>query len=116
MILPSAYTRSAVKCGLAVWPPGPVTFTVSLSQAAVMGPVLVPILPTSSLGSQCNANIRSTDAMPPAASTSIAPPGTSSAGWNISLTLPGNAPAAAALARNNPVPSKIAVCTSWPQA
>jgi hypothetical protein len=38
-----------------VWPPGPVTRTLILSQAAVIGPVLVPILPTSSLGSQCSA-------------------------------------------------------------
>ena len=97
-------------------PPGPVTLTVSLSQAAVIGPVLVPILPTSSRGSQCSAKMRSTEAMPPAAITSMAPPGTSSAGWKISRTLPGSARAAAARARNSPVPSRMAVCTSCPQA
>src|SRR5579859_3035485 len=65
MILPSAYTRSAVRCGLAVCPPGPLSWTLTLSHAAVIGPTLVPILPASSLGSQCSAKMRSTDEMPP---------------------------------------------------
>ena len=116
MILPRAKTRSAVRCGRAVWPPGPVTLTLILSQAAVIGPARVPILPTSSRGSQCRAKIRSTEAMPPAAMTSMAPPGTSSAGWKISRTWPGSAPAACARARNRPVPTRMEVCTSWPQA
>ena len=44
MILPRAKTRSAVRCGRAVCPPGPVTRTVILSQAAVIGPTLSPDL------------------------------------------------------------------------
>src|SRR5580692_10390371 len=116
MILPRAKTRSAVRCGRAVCPPGPVTRTEILSQAAVIAPTRVPILPTSSRGSQCRAKTRSTEAMPPAASTSSAPHGTSSAGWKISLTRPGSAPAAAVRARNRPVPSSTVVCTSCPQA
>ena len=116
MIFPSANTRSAVRCGRAVCPPGPVTRTVILSHAAVIGPLLVPILPTSSRGSQCSAKILSTDAMPPAASTSSAPPGTSSAGWKISRTRPCSRPAAARRARNTPAPSRIVVCTSCPHA
>src|ERR1039457_4315971 len=75
-ILPSAYTRSAVRCGRAVCAPGPVTRTVILSQAAVIGPLLVPTFPTSSRGSQCSAKIRSAEAMPTAARTSREPPGT----------------------------------------
>ena len=97
-------------------PPGPVTRTVILSQAAVIAPTRVPTLPTSSRGSQCSAKTRSTDAMPPAASTSSAPHGTSSAGWKISLTRPGSAPAADIRARTSPVPSSTVVCTSCPQA
>src|SRR5438552_19153495 len=51
-ILPSAYTRSVVRCGRAVCPPSPLTFTLILSQAPVIGPILVPTFPTSSEGSQ----------------------------------------------------------------
>src|SRR5690606_4798893 len=64
-ILASAYTRSAVRCGRAVCPPGPVTFTYTLSQAAVIAPVRSPSWPTSMRGSQCRANARSTPAIPP---------------------------------------------------
>ena len=80
----------------------------------MIGPTRVPILPTSSRGSQCSAKIRSTPSIAPSATTSIAPPGcTSSAGWKISRTRPGS-PGADASA--SPAPSSIAVCASCPQA
>ena len=47
--------------------------------------------------------------------TSIEPPGRhSSAGWNTSRTLPGSR--SACWARASPAPSRMVVCTSWPQA
>ena len=111
---PSASTRSAVRCGRAVWPPGEASSISTTSQAEVIGPVRVPSLPTSSRGSQCRAKIRSTPSTAPSATMSIAPPGcTSSAGWKISRTRPGSA---GALASARPAPSTIAVWASCPQA
>ena len=84
MTRPSASTRSAVRCGRAVCPPGEVSEISTTSHAEVIGPTRVPSLPTSSRGSQCSAKIRSTPSMAPSATMSIAPPGcTSSAGWKI---------------------------------
>ena len=86
---PSAYTRSTVRCGRAVCPPGPDSSTSTLSQAAVIGPVRRPTRPVSSFGSQCSAKIRSTSLSTPPSIASSAPPGTaSSAGWKITRTRP----------------------------
>ena len=46
---PSASTRSTVRCGRAVCPPGPVSRTVTLSAAAVIGPTRRPTWPTGRL-------------------------------------------------------------------
>ena len=114
MTRPSASTRSAVRCGRAVCPPGEVSEISTTSHAEVIGPTRVPSFPTSSRGSQCSAKIRSTPSMAPSATMSIAPPGcTSSAGWKTSRTRPGSV---GALASASPAPSSIAVCASWPQA
>ena len=114
MTVPRACTKSAVRCGREVWPPGEVRRSSSRSAAAVMGPMRVPTRPTASRGSQCRPKIRSTPSRPPAAMTSSAPPGVaSSAGWKMNLTRPGSC---GALAIATAAPSRDVVCTSWPHA
>ncbi len=113
MTVPSACTRSAVRCGREVCPPGEVRRSSSMSQAEVIGPTRVPTWPTSRRGSQCSAKMRSTSSRPFAAMTSSAPPGwTSSAGWKTSRTRPGSRSATEASAR--PAPSSTEVCASCP--
>ena len=48
------------------------TISVTVSDADVIGPMRVPICPTSSLGSQCTAAMRSTPSSTPCAMTSCA--------------------------------------------
>lgn len=58
--VPSPYTRSAVRWGREVWPPGEYSVISIWSAAEVIGPCRTAILPTSSRGSQCSAKIRDT--------------------------------------------------------
>ena len=44
-----------MRCGREVWPPRPVSLTVSASAAPVSGPARRPTWPTSIVGSQCSA-------------------------------------------------------------
>ena len=46
---PSACTRSVVRCARAVWPPGPLSRTSTMSVAAVNGPDRTPTRPTGHL-------------------------------------------------------------------
>ncbi len=101
-----------------MWPPGRAGATVSMSDAAVIGPLRSPTRPASSDGSQCSAKAQAAGVdQARRRSTSCAPPGmTSSAGWKISRTRPGS-PSRRAISRSaRPAPTTIAVCTSWPQA
>ncbi len=87
--VPMPYTRSDVRCGRDVWPPGE-CITISIESAAdVIGPGMTATRPpTARRGSQCRAKIRETPPTnAPAAIASIAPPGiSSSAAWNTSRT------------------------------
>ncbi|SIM31221.1 Uncharacterised protein [Mycobacteroides abscessus subsp. abscessus] len=114
MTVPSPYTRSAVRCGREVCPPGECRVISTVSAADVIAPARIATLPTSRRGSQCKAKILVTPAIAPVATTSMAPPGmTSSAGWKIRRTPDGSDGAElSAMA----APSKIAVCASCPQA
>lgn len=113
----AAVTRSVVRCGRAVCPPGPSSAISSRSQAEVMAPVRSPILPASTRGSQCTASILPTPSSTPQSMASAAPPGsTSSAGWKISRTGRGSRPFFSSSASTSPAPSTTAVCTSCPQA
>lgn len=113
----AAVTRSVVRCGRAVWPPGPSREISSRSQAEVIGPTRSPIRPASTRGSQCTAMIRPTPSSAPHAIASAAPPGsTSSAGWKISRTGRRSRPSRYSSARTRAAPSTTVVCTSWPQA
>lgn len=87
MTVPSPYTRSAVRCGREVCPPGECRVISTVSAADVIAPARIATLPTSRRGSQCKAKILVTPAIAPVATTSMAPPGmTSSAGWKIRRT------------------------------
>ncbi len=111
---PRACTRSAVRCGREVCPPGPCSRNSIRSAVDVMGPTRRPTWPTGTRGSQCRAKTRSTPSNAPAAITSRAPPGmTSSAGWKISRTRPVRPPHRC---RASAAPSTAVVCTSCPQA
>ena len=92
--LPSAKVRSSVRCGREVWPPLPMSRTVSASAAPVSGPSRRPTWPTSRLGSQCRPKTWR-DAVERAGGDQVsAPPGmTSSAGWKSSRTRPGSSAA-----------------------
>ena len=70
-------------------PPRPVNSMRTVSEADVIAPIRVPTWPTSTLGSQCRANIRGTPSRTPWRSTVRAPPGScSSAGWKTIRTVP----------------------------
>ncbi len=115
--LPRAKVRSSVRCGREVWPPLPMSRTVSASAAPVSGPSRRPMLPTSRLGSQWRPNTWLTSSSAPVEIRCSAPPGmTSSAGWNSSRTRPGSSPRVATSARASPAPTSPAVWTSCPQA
>lgn len=97
-----------------MWPPGEYSVISIWSAAEVMGPCRTAIFPTSSRGSQCSAKIRDTPLMAPAAMASIAPPGmSSSAAWKSNRTPIGSSGTDAS---TRAVPSRMAVCASWPQA
>jgi hypothetical protein len=76
--VPRPKTRSPVRCGRDVWPPGEYSVISIRSAAEVMGPRRIATLPTSSRGSQCSAKIRDTPVIAPAAMASMAPPGINS--------------------------------------
>ena len=106
-----------MRCGRAVWPPGPCIDTLIRSAPAVIGPERNPSRPTSILGSQCNAKTRCRPSISPSASTSRDPPGvSSSAGWKISRTERCRRSWRRSSERTRAVPSSAAVCASWPQA
>ena len=106
-----------MRCGREVWPPLPISRTVSASAAPVSGPSRRPRRPTSRLGSQCRPKTWETPSSAPAEISCSAPPGmTSSAGWNSSRTRPGSRPRAETSASASPAPTSPAVWTSWPQA
>ena len=89
--VPSPYTRSVVRCGREVCPPGECSVISIVSAADVIGPGRTATRPTASRGSQCSAKIRDTPLIAPAAMASIAPPGiSSSAAWKISRTPTGS--------------------------
>jgi hypothetical protein len=112
--VPIPYTRSEVRCGREVCPPGECRVISSESAAEVIGPAVIATRPTAKRGSQCSAKIRDTPFNAPAAIASSAPPGiSSSAGWKISRTPAGSSGAEASAVA---APSSIAVCASWPQA
>ena len=105
--VPSPYTRSVVRCGRDVCPPGECRVISIQSAADVMGPAVIATRPTASRGSQCSAKIRDTPVSTPAAMASIAPPGIcSSAAWKISRTATGSSGTDASASA---VPSRIAV-------
>ena len=66
MSLPRAKVRSSVRCGREVWPPLPISRTLSASAAPVSGPSRRPIRPTSRLGSQCRPKTCETPSSAPA--------------------------------------------------
>src|ERR1700757_4090523 len=112
--VPMPYTKSAVRCGLDVCPPGEYNVISMESAADVIGPAVTATLPTSNRGSQCSAKILDTPVSTPAAIAPIAPPGiSSSAGWKMNRTPTGRSETGA---NASAVPNKIAVCASCPQA
>ncbi len=112
--VPIPYTRSAVRCGRDVCPPGECRMISIESAAEVIGPGRPRPCRPPSRGSQCRAKIRDTPVSTPAAIASIAPPGiSSSAGWKISRTATGSS---GTDANASAAPSSIAVWPSWPHA
>ena len=112
-----AKTSSSVRCGREVWPPRPVSSILMVSEAEVMAPIRVPILPTSIRGSQCRARIRGTPSRTPCSMQLWAPPGmVSSAGWKMIRTVPRSGDSSCIRCRTRAAPSMVAVWTSWPQA
>ena len=112
--VPSAYTRSPVRCGRDVCPPWLCSVSSMWSAAEVIGPARTATRPTASRGSQCSAKMRDTPVSAPAAIASTAPPGiSSSAAWKISRTPTGSSGTEASASA---APSSTAVCASWPQA
>ena len=97
-------------------PPGPDTRTWIRSQAAVIAPERTPSWPASRRGSQCSAKIRPTDAIPPAASTSSAPPRRLLGGLEDQPDPAGQLARGGLLGQEQAGPSSTVVCTSWPQA
>src|SRR6478752_4857390 len=83
-----AKTSSSVRCGREVWPPRPESSILMVSEAEVIAPIRVPILPTSIRGSQCSARMRGTPSRTPCSMHEVAPPGiVSSAGWKMIRTV-----------------------------
>ena len=64
----AAGTGSIASCGMAPWPPLPVTRTVKVSALAMIGPGRVHTTPVRSLDVMCSASALSTG-RPPASST-----------------------------------------------
>ena len=106
---------SIVRCGIAAWPPLPVTVMVNSAVAAMIGPGRIANWPTGRPGMLCMPN---TFSMPkrsimPSLTISLPPPPPSSAGWKMTATEPAKLRVSA---RYLAAPSSMAVWPSWPQA
>src|SRR5918998_6454555 len=105
---------SAERCGIAPWPPVPLTVISKASAAAIMGPAFVAAFPNGSPGHRCSAKIEPTSSAAPSSTMTLPPPSPSSAGWKKNLTVPfslSRIPERACAA-----PTSMLVCPSWPQA
>ncbi len=116
-ICEAASTGSRQLWGRAACPPRPLTVIRKLSEAAIIGPTLIPIFPVARTESMCRPKTASALGFSKAPSRIIprAPPGgVSSPGWNRNLTVPGRpAPLADRILA---APSSMAQWASWPQA
>ena len=94
----------------------PRTTMSNRSDAARHAPCTKPNVPAGISGSLWNPSARSTfgPSMTPPSSIACMPPRPSSAGWNTSFTAP--AIRGASSFRTAATPSRVVVCTSWPQA
>ena len=114
-MLEPATIGSALKCGMAAWPPLPLSTMITRSAEASVGPLRKANVPTGWPGALCSANIASQGKRwnRPSSTMRRAPPSPSSAGWKIRFSVPLKRRVCAIW---RAAASSVAVWPSWPQA
>ena len=114
MLAPTT-TGSTAACGMAPWPPVPLTVMMQVSPLAMAKPGTAWKRPSGRPGMLCMPNIAShgNSSRKPSSSILRAPARPSSAGWNTACRMPSKLRVAA---RCRQADSSMAVWPSWPQA